>query len=220
VHLGIVVAASILAVSAVSPVRAQQTPDAPPTEPILRLNTTSHTARLVRIATDRENRYAVTASEDKTARVWSLADDRLLGVLRVPIDDGDMGKLYAVAMTPDGGTVALGGFTTLTGHDENIYLFDRASGALQRRLSGLPNVVNHLAYSSDGRLLAAALWGASGIRVYDVAGGYELLPSDKTYGDDSFTGLISIGRAGSSPPPGTASSAFTQPAVTTPRSPR
>jgi hypothetical protein len=71
----------------------QQQGDQPPTEPILSINTTAHTARIWRIATDRENRYAVTASEDKTARVWSLPDSRLLTVLRVPLGEGALGKL-------------------------------------------------------------------------------------------------------------------------------
>ena len=158
--------------------------DTPPTEPILRLNTTAHTAPIWRIATDRENRYAVTASSDKTARVWSLPDGRLAAVLRVPIDNENMGKLFAVAMTPDGSTVALSGWTGGSGTQENIYLFDRVSGALQRRISGLPNVINHLAYSADGRLLIAAL-GSNGIRVYDASQGYKLLPSDTAYSDRS-----------------------------------
>ena len=50
----------------------------------------------------------------------------------------------------------------------NIYLFDRASGRLQRRISGLPNVIYHLAYSPDGRYLAAALGEPNGIRVYET----------------------------------------------------
>jgi WD40 repeat protein len=163
---------------------AQQQEDQPPDEPILRLNTTAHTAPIWRIATDRENRYAVTASYDKTARVWSLADNRLVTVLRVPIGGGEMGRLYAVAMTPDSGTVALGGWTKPVGTD--VYLFDRASGAIQRRLSGLPNVINHLAYSVDGHLLVAALGLSNGIRVYNASRGYEPLPSDKNCGDQSY----------------------------------
>jgi WD40 repeat protein len=181
----IAIVASIFALLASSPVRAQQQPDEPPTEPILRLNTTAHSAAINMIATDRENRYAVTASHDKTARVWSLTDNRLLAVLRVPIGEGHMGKLYAVAMTPDGATVALGGWSGLTGKEKNIYLFGRASGALQQRISGLPDVVQHLAYSKDGALLVAGL-GASGIRVYDVNQGYRSLPSDTAYGDDAY----------------------------------
>jgi WD40 repeat protein len=160
-------------------------PDAPPTEPILRLNTTAHIAPIYAIATDRENRYVVTASYDKTARVWSLPDGRLLTVLRVPIDEGNVGQLRAVAVTPDGNTVALGGSTGMS-DTQNVYLFDRASGALRRRLSGLLSGVTHLAYSSDGRRLAATLRGPNGIRVYDVERGYDPLPSDPGYGDVSY----------------------------------
>jgi WD40 repeat protein len=166
--------------------RTKQREVQPPDAPILRLNTTAHSAGIWRIATDRENRYAVTASDDKTARIWSLADGRLLNVLRVPVGDGNMGRLYAVAMTPDGGTVALGGRTGVSGTEENIYVFDRASGAMRARLSGLPKAVMHLAFSADGHTLAAALGDPNGIRVYDVVGGYELLPSDTAYGGTAY----------------------------------
>jgi hypothetical protein len=167
--------------------RTQQQQDQPPADPILRLNTIPHTGPINRIATDRENRYLVTASEDKTARVWSLPHGRFLTVLRVPIGEGDMGKLYAVAMTPDGATVAVGGWTSDSGTDENIYVFDRASGALQRRISGLPTRVLHLAHSVDGSLFVAALRGSNGIRVFDASNGYQPLPSDAAYGDSSYS---------------------------------
>jgi WD40 repeat protein len=100
--------------------RTQQQEDQPPTEPILRLNTIAHTAMINRIATDRENRYAATASDDKTARVWSLPDGQLVATLRVPIGEGNRGKLFAVAITADGSTVALGGWTSVSGTRECI----------------------------------------------------------------------------------------------------
>jgi WD40 repeat protein len=154
-----------------------------PTEPLLRLNTDRHTAGINRIATDAQNRFVVTASSDKTARVWSLPDGKLQTVLRVPIGDGHVGKLYAVALTPDGSTVSVGGYTKEVGSD--IYLFDRVSGALKQRPSGLPDTVNHLAYSKDGRYLAAAL-ATNGIRVFDVARGYTALPSDGDYTESDW----------------------------------
>ena len=46
---------------------------APTTEPILRIETEMHTAVIGRIGIDGENRYLVTASDDKTARVWELS---------------------------------------------------------------------------------------------------------------------------------------------------
>src|SRR5436305_1632937 len=125
------------------------TKTAPPAEPILRIETDMHTAVINRIGIDRENRYLVTASDDKTARVWELSSGRLLRVLRLPIGDGNEGKLYAVALSPDGHTVAVGGWTSPDGFNTNIYIFDRESGRMLQRIAGLPIVINHLTYSPD-----------------------------------------------------------------------
>jgi WD40 repeat protein len=107
-----------------------------PTEPILRIETGKHDAIIHRIDTDAENRFAVTASDDKTVRVWSLPEGRLMRVLRLPIDQGQIGKIVAVAISPDGTTVAVGGWTGTATH-YNIFLLDRASGELKQRLRDL-----------------------------------------------------------------------------------
>lgn len=152
-----------------------------------------HTTTIKRIAVDRAGRWAVTASEDKTARVWNLATGQLERVLRVPLGEGAEGKLYAVALSPDGELVALGGFTNPDGQDQAIYLFDRASGRLLQRLTGLPNGVSHLAFSADGRRLAAALGGAlegaNGIRVYGARGqgAWAQVAADSEYGGGSYS---------------------------------
>jgi WD40 repeat protein len=172
-----------LALLTAAPARAQ--PDGLPTEPMLRINAPSHIAKISRIATDAAERSAVTASDDKTVRIWSLPDGTLQRVIWLPSGEGNLGKAYAVALSPDSGTIAVGGWTS-PGADENIYLFDRASGALVRRLPGLPDVVNHLAFSPDGRRLVAALAGRSGIRVFDSTDGYRPLPSDSDYGGASY----------------------------------
>ena len=154
-----------------------------PTEPILRIETGQHGAMINRIDTDAENRFAVTASDDKTVRVWSLPEGRPIRVLRLPIDQGNIGKAYAVAISPDGTTVAVGGWTAPEGHTQNILLFDRASGELKQRVSDVTATVNHLAYSADGRRLAASLGLSNGIRVFDAGNNYRSLPSDTQYGD-------------------------------------
>ena len=156
----------------------------PTAQPLLRLETGMHTAGIWQIATDRAGRWAVTASEDKTARVWEVATARLVQVLRPPQDAGNEGMLHAAAMSPNGAVVAVGG---LTGRDwdrqVSIYLFDRASGRLLRRLAGLPATVRHLAFSPDGRWLAASL-NQNGVRLFDAATG-AVIGQDANYGDRS-----------------------------------
>src|ERR1039457_3535604 len=141
----------------------------PPSTPYLRIETGMHTAQIWRIDGDAAGRFLVTASEDKTARVWDLQSGNLLRVLRPPQGDGDEGKLYAVAISPDGSTVAVGGYTGYQWDGKHsIYLFDRETGGLRERVVGLPGVIDHLSYSQDGRYLVAALGGEGGIRVYGI----------------------------------------------------
>ena len=102
-------AAGLLALL-VSPASAQ-TSDLP-SEPLLRINAPSHIAVIKCIATDAEERFAVTASDDKTVRVWSLPDGNLQRTIWMPSGMGNLGKAYAVALSPDGGTIAVGGWAT------------------------------------------------------------------------------------------------------------
>lgn len=152
----------------------------------LRIETGMHTAAISRIGVDAANRFLVTASDDKTARVWELPSGKLLRVLRPPIGTGNEGKLYSVAISPDGQTIAAGGWTGYEWEKtHSIYLFDRESGRLLRRITGLPNVVLHLVYSRDGHYLAATLYGGNGLRVYKTAS-YTQVGEDRGYGADSY----------------------------------
>lgn len=157
-----------------------------PTEPILRLETGMHTGPIKRLTVDPTGQTMVTASEDKTLRVWSLNDGRLIKTLRVPIDMANEGRLWSAALSPTADWLATGGATkAVTDGPGNyhIYLFNRTTGDLERFLSGLPNVVNHLCFSADGRRLAANL-GGDGIRVWS-ADNWEPLTRDRHYGDAS-----------------------------------
>ena len=81
-------------------------------DPILRVEVGTHNAGVMRIATDPSNSILVTGSEDKTVRVWDISGrGELLRILRPPVDAGNVGKIHGVAVSPDGATVACGGFT-------------------------------------------------------------------------------------------------------------
>jgi len=159
--------------------------------PMLRIETGMHTAMIKRIGVDAAERFLVSGSLDKTIRVWELATGRLLRTIRPPAGTGNEGKIYAVAISADGKTIAAGGWT---GRDWDrsycIYVFDRESGVLRQRIAGLPNVISHLAYSPDGRLLIAALGRDNGVRLYNTAD-YSPTGSDTAYGSDNYGAAFS-----------------------------
>jgi len=141
--------------------------------PILRVETGMHTATIWYAAVDAQERYLVTASQDKTIRVWALTDGTLLRTLRVPIDGVDDGKVYAVAVSPDGRVIAAGGFARA------IYLLSAETGELIRTLAGSPGNLASLAFSRDGRRLAAG-FGTGGIQIYRTSD-YHKVAEDAEY---------------------------------------
>jgi WD40 repeat protein len=134
-------------------------------KPVLRLAIGSHTAALWGIDTDAAERFVVTCSNDKTVRVWDLASYDLIKTLRPPIADGREGEMQAVAISPDGHTIACGGYTGKSWDNGYcVYLFDRETGNIIQRLNEFPGTIHHLGYSKDGQFLAVGYW--KGLRIY------------------------------------------------------
>ncbi len=142
----------------------------PDLRPILRVETGMHTTFIKKLAVDSTGHRILTVSDDRTARLWDARTGRALQVLRVPLDAAYEGMLYAAALTPDGRTAFVGGYTGLdigTG-GAIVYMFDTESGRLINRLKDLPPFsVENLEFSADGRVLAVCLADGGGLLLID-----------------------------------------------------
>jgi WD40 repeat protein len=135
--------------------------------PTLAIDPGMHTARITSQAVDAAGRFAVTGGDDRTLRIWSVADGKLVRTIWIPVGPEKVGDVYAAAISPDGSTIAAGGWTERLHGDHPIYLFDRESGAMVDRIQKVPSNVNFLTFSPDGRYLAAVLGPGGGLRVFD-----------------------------------------------------
>jgi hypothetical protein len=178
--------AAMIAVAAVL-AGAARAEDLPDRRPMLRIEPGMHTAQMRSIGVDAACTLMVTGSDDKTARLWALPEGgrgapQLVRTLRVPIGEGNDGKLYAVALSPDGKWVAAGGYDARWSADKtmSVYIFDAMTGRLAARLGRLGNVIYHLAFSPDGRWLAATLGAGGGMRLWET-GSWRPIAEDKDY---------------------------------------
>ena len=155
--------------------------------PVLAIDPGMHTAAINSQAVDAEGRFAVTGGDNHIVRIWSVADGRLLRTIWISVGPEYVGRIFAVAISPDGSTIAAGGYTERLHGEHPIYIFDRESGNLVRRIAGdLPEVTFFLTFSPDGRYLAATLGGGHGLRVFDRNKKWSEAFRDDHYAGDSY----------------------------------
>ena len=149
-------------------------------QPFLVLDPDMHTADIRAMVMDAAGRYIITGSKDKTVRVWSANDGRLLRTIRLPSGPGNEGQVFTVAVSPDGNTIAAAGWS------RHIFLFERATGRQVGRIGPLAHTVtNKVAFSHDGRRIAAGIGNPNAsLRLFDVDSRKEIAF------DDKYTGAI------------------------------
>jgi WD40 repeat protein len=104
----------------------------------------------------------VTASYDKTARIWDARTGAPLAVL-----SGHADAVHSAAYSPDGSRIVTASF------DKTARIWDARSGAPLAVLSGHGNNVNSAAYSPDGSRIITASFDKT-VRIWDARSGAQL----------------------------------------------
>jgi WD40 repeat protein len=136
-------------------------------EPRLVIDSGGHQATIMFVAFTRDGKYLVSAGVDKVVRIWDLASGKTIRAIRGQDDDGPVGMIYAVALSPDERYIAVGGSLDTSSNAEVIRVHDFHNGEVVALLNGHTNVVNSLAFSRDGRYIASGSSDGT-VRVWDV----------------------------------------------------
>jgi WD40 repeat protein/serine/threonine protein kinase/TPR repeat protein len=118
-----------------------------------------HTEILHSAAYSPDGRRIVTASWDKTARIWDAASGEQLLIL-----SGHTGNVNQAAFSPDGRRVVT------ASDDQTVRIWDTSSGEQLLILSGHADHVADAAFSPDGRHIVTASWDKTG-RIWDTSSG-------------------------------------------------
>ncbi len=159
----------ILTVAACSPPTIVSPPPTKSTEtPILQIDPGGNKALIRDILFTPDGRYLVSAGDDKLIRVWDINSGKTVRTLRGQIGAGREGKIFAMALSPNGQWLAVGGsFTGTVEEKKAIRLYNFASGQLIALLKGHTNVVFSLAFSPDNRFLMSGSADRSAI-IWDI----------------------------------------------------
>ncbi|MEA2028634.1 MAG: caspase family protein [Campylobacterota bacterium] len=145
------------------------------TTPILQLDPKGHTA-LVKDLIITKDQKIITASVDKSVRVWNLygqEERKILG----DIAQGGKGKVYAIALSPDQEYLAVGGYMSHITYENLevgiIRLYHYPTGKLIKTLKSHKSSLHALSFSQDGKYLVSGSSDNS-IKVWSVANNFRL----------------------------------------------
>jgi WD40 repeat protein len=142
--------------------------------PILKLDTQGHTATIKDIIVTK-NGELISASDDKTIRVWDIISGKEKRMILGNIGIGLEGMIFAIALSGDERYLAVGGFLDKPGHGNSgiIRIYNYQSGKLIKILKSHANVVLDLSFSKDDRFLISGSFDKTA-KIWDVENNFTL----------------------------------------------
>ncbi|RYC66871.1 caspase family protein [Spirosoma sordidisoli] len=126
-------------------------------DPQLVLNTNGHQGLIRDIAVTNDGRFIISAGDDKVIRIWNAQTGLLTEEIRGQQSEGSLGKIFAMALSPDNRWLAVGGWLKNgdSVDDNFLRLYDFQKRELKALLKGHTDVVHCLKFSNDSRHLVS-----------------------------------------------------------------
>jgi WD40 repeat protein len=116
-----------------------------------------------------DGKTLASGGQDQTVKLWDVTTGKVTAAL-----EGHAGSVWAVGFSPDGKTLVAGSGCFDPQRQQYISgelkVWDVAQRSVKETLEGHAKVVNALAFSPDGKLLASASDDGS-VKLWDVADG-------------------------------------------------
>ncbi len=117
-----------------------------------------------------DGKFLATIYYHDIVKIWDLEAGKLLTEFSDKQFRSDDRSYNAMAFSPDGKTIALGGGARVDNKDPFLALVDAKSGKLLASMSSqLKGVVHHLDFSPDGKQLATTSAGEVVVHLWDVS---------------------------------------------------
>jgi WD40 repeat protein len=124
---------------------------------ILKPDSKGHQGLIRDIIVTKDKKQIISASDDKTIRVWDIESGNEKRKILGETGEGQHGKIFAIALSPDNSLLASGGFFGEEGKGSSgdIRIYDFSSGQILDVLKAHSNVVADLNFDESGDFLVS-----------------------------------------------------------------
>jgi WD40 repeat protein/dimeric dUTPase (all-alpha-NTP-PPase superfamily) len=123
--------------------------------PRIVINPMGHTGKVHSLTFTPDGQRLISVSEDKSIRVWNVANGEMVTKYESQIGDGYEGMFYASALSPNGKYLAVGGYKVDTEQENYIIVIDLEKNIQVGTAVGHTDVITSLSFSGSGLFLAS-----------------------------------------------------------------